>query len=56
MRYTVYEETQGSLNTVLKTDCIIEAREAYKKCWGYQRGAGGIWDNNTPKGGYGWIA
>ncbi len=54
-RYRVYEETSGDLNIVLETDCLIEARAKYATCWGAQRGAGGIWDNTTPKGKYGWV-
>ena len=55
MRYSVYEEMSGGLNTVLKTDSLEEAKARYRQCWGAQRGAGGIWDNTTPKGGYGWV-
>lgn len=55
MRYRVYEQSGGGLTTVLLTDSLEEARARYKTCYGSQRGAGGIWDNNTPKGGYGWV-
>ncbi len=56
MRYRVYEEMNGSREIVLETDSLEEAKARYAKCWGAGRGAGGIWDNQTPKGGYGWIA
>jgi hypothetical protein len=55
MCYRVYEEMVGGFNTVLLIDSIEEARQRYSKCYGSQRGAGGIWDNDTPKGGYGWV-
>lgn len=53
--YRVYEQRPWGLETVLVTDSIEEARQRYSKCWGSQRGAGGIWLESTPKGGYGWI-
>ena len=53
--YRVYEQSGGELNTVLVTDSIEEARQRYSKCYGAQRGAGGIWLESTPKGGYGWV-
>lgn len=56
MRYRVYEEMSGGLNTVLLTDSLDEARQRYSKCYGSQRGAGGIWDETTPKGKYGWVS
>lgn len=53
-RYRVYEQVDGGLNTVLQTDCLDEAKAKYKTCWGYPM-LGGIWDNATPKGKYGWV-
>ena len=55
-RYKVYEAHGDSLTTVLLTDCLAEAKARYATCYGAQRGAGGIWDNTTPKGKYGWVA
>ena len=49
MRYTVYEESSGNLSQVLKTDCFEAAKVAYSKCYGNQRGAGGVFDNVTRK-------
>ena len=49
MRYTVYEAPSGNLSQVLKTDCFEAAKVAYSKCYGNQRGAGGVFDNVTRK-------
>lgn len=55
-RYTVYEERQGNLESVLDTDDLEEAIARYRDCWGASsRGTGGIIDNSLPRGTYRWI-
>lgn len=54
-RYKVFAQQDGGLVTVLETDCLIEAKSKYATCWGAPM-LGGIWDNTTPKGKYGWVS